>query len=54
VPDAQYPNQLLDEQIMQSIDKQLSSKGLTKTENNPDLYVIYQVAVTQEKQGFGV
>ena len=51
VPKAQYPNQLLDGQIMQSIDAQLALKGLTKTEgDNPDLYVCYQVAVTQEQQ----
>ena len=50
VPNAQYPNQILDGQIMQAIDTQLAAKGLTKTEDNPDLYVIYQVAVNQEKQ----
>ena len=50
VPNAQYPNQILDTQIMQSIDSQLAMKGLTKTEDNPDLYVAYQVAVNQEKQ----
>ena len=50
VPNAQYPNSILDEQIMQAIDTQLATKGLTKTEENPDLYVIYQAAVNQEKQ----
>jgi uncharacterized protein DUF4136 len=50
VPKAQYPNSILDQQIMQAIDAQLASKGLTKTEDNPDLYVTYQVAVNQEKQ----
>src|SRR5215813_1483169 len=50
VPKAQYPNQILDTQIMNSIDAQLASKGLTKTEDNPDLYVTYQAAVTDEKQ----
>src|SRR4051812_7885435 len=51
VPNVQYPNQILDGQIKQSIDAQLSTKGLTKTEgDNPDLYVTYQVAVNQEKQ----
>ena len=50
VPNAQYPNSILDGQIMQAIDTQLAAKGLTKTEDNPDLYVIYQVAVNQEKQ----
>ena len=50
VPDAQYPNQILDTQIMQAIDSQLALKGLSKTEDNPDLYVTYQAAVSQEKQ----
>ena len=51
VPGIQYPNQLLDEQIKQSIDEQLSLKGLTRTDDdNPDLYVIYQLAVDREKQ----
>ena len=50
VPKAQYPNDILDEQIMRAIDTQLAAKGLTKTEDNPDLYVTYQAAVNQEKQ----
>ncbi|PWT91715.1 MAG: DUF4136 domain-containing protein [Blastocatellia bacterium] len=50
VPNAQYPNQILDDQIMRAIDAQLVTKGLTKTEDNPDLYVTYQVAVDSEKQ----
>ena len=50
VPNVQYPNQILDTQIMQAFDAQLSLKGLTKNEENPDLYVIYQAAVSQEKQ----
>ena len=50
VPNAQYPNQILDDQIMRAIDTQLASKGLTKTEDNPDLYVTYQAALNQEKQ----
>lgn len=51
VPKAQYPNQILDGQIMQSIDAQLALKGLSKTESDsPDLYVAYQAAVSQEQQ----
>lgn len=50
IPNVQYPNQILDGQIMQAIESQLSLKGLTKTEDNPDLYVTYQAAVNQEKQ----
>jgi hypothetical protein len=51
VPNAQYPNQILDGQIKQAVDAQLSMKGLTRTEgDNPDLYVVYQLAVNQERQ----
>ena len=51
VPNTQYPNQILDTQIMQAIDAQLATKGLSKTEaENPDLVVTYQAAVSQEKQ----
>ena len=50
VPNAQYPNSILDDQIKRAIDTQLAAKGLSKTEENPDLYVTYQVAVNQEKQ----
>jgi hypothetical protein len=50
VPNAQYPNQILDEQIMRSIDAQLMMKGLSKTESNPDLYVAYQASIDKETQ----
>jgi Domain of unknown function (DUF4136) len=51
VPNVQYPNQLVDAQIKQSIDGQLALKGLRRIEgDNPDLYVVYQAAVNQEKQ----
>ena len=50
IPKAQYPNSIMDEQIMPAIDAQLALKGLSKTEDNPDLYITYQVAVNQEKQ----
>ena len=46
-----HPNQIMDAQIKQSVDSQLASKGLTKTDSDKaDLYVGYQVAVDQEKQ----
>ena len=49
--DVQYPNQILDGQIMQAIDAQLALKGLRKaTGDDADLVVIYQVAVSEEKQ----
>jgi len=46
-----HPNQIMDQEIKQSVDSQLASKGLTKTDNDKaDLYVGYQIAVDQEKQ----
>jgi uncharacterized protein DUF4136 len=51
VPKADYPNQILDGQIMQAIDSQLASKGLSKTEDdNADLIVTYQAAVNQQRE----
>ena len=51
VKDAEQPDQLVAKQITDAIDKQLATKGLTKTDSDTaDLYVAYQVAVNQEKQ----
>jgi Domain of unknown function (DUF4136) len=51
VPDAKYPDQILDGQIKQAIDTELSKKGLTKTDSDTaDLYVAYQLAINQETQ----
>src|SRR5262245_56070082 len=50
VPNAQYPNDIVDTQIKQSIDSKFALKGLTQNEQNPDLVIAYQVAVNQEKQ----
>jgi Domain of unknown function (DUF4136) len=51
IPNAKYPNQIVDTQIMNSIDSQLASKGLTKTtDEKADLYVAYQVSVQQQTQ----
>jgi hypothetical protein len=51
IPKVDYPNQIVDGQIMQSVDAQLGLKGLTKTDSdNPDLYVCYQAAVNKEQQ----
>ena len=46
----EYPNDIVDKQIMTAIDAQMALKGLTKTEENPDIYVMYQAAVSSEKQ----
>ncbi len=51
VPGVQYPNQILDGQIKQAIDAQLSMKGLARTDSdNAELYVTYQLAINQERQ----
>lgn len=46
-----HPDQIVDAEIKQAVDTQLSAKGLTKTtDEKADLYVGYQIAVDQEKQ----
>jgi Domain of unknown function (DUF4136) len=50
IPNAQYPNQIIDGQIKQAIDAQMALKGLSKSDDNPDLYIAYQAAINQEKQ----
>ena len=48
---AVQPNQIVDQQIKQSVDTQLAAKGLTKTDGEKaDLLVGYQVSISQEKQ----
>jgi hypothetical protein len=48
---AEYPDQITDSQIKESLDKALAAKGLTKTDaDTADLYVGYQAAVSQEKE----
>jgi len=54
---AAHPNQIVDAQIKQSVDSQLASKGLTKSDGEKaDLYVGYQIAVDKERQwnGYGM
>jgi len=51
IKDAQKPDELTDNQIKQSIDAQLATKGLTKTDSDTaDLYIGYQAAIGTEKQ----
>jgi hypothetical protein len=46
-----HPNQIVDQEIKQAVDQQLSSKGLTKVDGDKaDLFVGYQTAMDQEKQ----
>jgi hypothetical protein len=51
VKDAAPVNELVATQIAEAIDRQLATKGLTKTDSDTaDLYIAYQVAVDKEKQ----
>ncbi|HWY54103.1 MAG TPA: DUF4136 domain-containing protein [Terriglobales bacterium] len=46
-----HPDQIMDAEIKQSVDSQLASKGLTKTDSDKaDLYIGYQTAISQETQ----
>jgi hypothetical protein len=48
---AQKPDQIVDTQIRQSIEKVLASKGLTKVAgDSASLFIAYQVAIGQERQ----
>jgi hypothetical protein len=48
---ATYPNQIVDAQIKDAVDSQLTAKGLSKTEGDKaDLYVGYQVSIDQQRQ----
>ncbi len=51
VPNAEYPDQIIDTQITQAIDAQLAAKGLSKSSGETaDLVVTYQTAINTEKQ----
>jgi hypothetical protein len=48
---ATQPNQIVDAQIKASIDSQLATKGLTKTDSDKaDLFIGYQVSINQQTQ----
>jgi hypothetical protein len=49
IPGGMVTDQLLDQNIKRAIDEQLAQKGLTRAQNNADLFVGYQAAVSQEK-----
>jgi hypothetical protein len=40
---------LIDDRIAAAIDTQLAAKGLTKTESNPDVFIVYHVAFDKQK-----
>jgi hypothetical protein len=49
--DAQKVNDLVDKQIVDAVDAELATKGLTKvTEDSANLYIGYQAGIGQEKQ----
>ena len=51
VEGAEYPNQIVDQQIKDAVNSQLSAKGLTMTDSDKaDLHVAYQIAMQQQKQ----
>src|SRR5688572_30949908 len=44
-------NQLAEQQLQASVDAQMTTKGLTKTDaDTADLFIAYQAAIGQEKQ----
>jgi len=46
-----HPDQIMDAEIKQSVDSQLASRGMTKTDSDKaDLYIGYQSTVDQETQ----
>ena len=45
-----HPNPNVDAEIKESIDSQLTAKGLSKTDKKPDLTVDYRVAMSQREQ----
>ncbi|MBV9929201.1 MAG: DUF4136 domain-containing protein [Acidobacteria bacterium] len=49
IPGGAVPDPLIDRAIKQAADEQLVLKGLVRVEENADLYVGYQVAVSLEK-----
>ena len=40
---------LIDERIVAAIDAQMAAKGFTKSETNPDAYVVYHIAFDKQK-----
>jgi hypothetical protein len=44
------PNQLLDQDIKEGVETQLRNKGLTPSDDHPQLFIAYQASVNQEKK----
>ena len=49
IPGGSVPDRLIDRAIKQATDEQLAQKGLTRVEENPDVYIGYQVVINLEK-----
>lgn len=49
--DNHAPESLFDRAIRRSIDGEMSARGLTRTETNPDLYVVFQASVNEVVTG---
>jgi Domain of unknown function (DUF4136) len=49
IPGGAVPDQLIDQAIKRAADEQLAQKGLTKVDNNADLYIGYQFVLNLEK-----
>lgn len=49
IPGGSVPDPLIHQAIMQAAEEQLTLKGLTKVEANPDLYIGYQVVIDLQK-----
>jgi hypothetical protein len=46
-----HPDQITNQEIVQDIDAQLTQKGFSKATNDtPDMFVCYQIAIDQERQ----
>jgi uncharacterized protein DUF4136 len=49
IPGGAVPDQLIDQAIKRAAGEQLAQKGLTKVDNNADLYIGYQFVLNLEK-----
>ena len=49
IPGGAVPDELIDKAIKQAADEQLVLKGLTRVEENADLYIGYQFVLNLEK-----
>ena len=50
IPGGAVPDQLIDQDIKRAADEQLAQKGLTRVDNNADLYIGYQFVLNLEKR----